>query len=225
MPTEYFFISAVHIGGDGQLQNCDFEAELLELLQHIEQKQGAELIINEDAFGRWEFTTIEGPEKLEALIKQQSKLFEQFKATGSKITITIMPGNHDYELACYPEYIDRLKDYNLNLVQKTSIAREVAGKKLWIEHGQRHDETNRMPQFGNPYAEPVGYFVTRGIVGASRAGANPRRHNRARRGFCGGAARAVLRRAIRGAARRLRRRDDSIGHSRGSDRLADCAIL
>lgn len=157
----------MHIGGDGQLQNCDFEIELIEFLKQIEGKQDAELIINGDAFGLWEFTTVEGTEKLEALIKQQPRLFEQFKETGSKIPITIMPGNHDYELACYPEYVDRLKDYNLNLVQETSITREVAGKKVWIEHGQQHDVTNHMPQFGNPYAEPVGYFVTAGIVGTA----------------------------------------------------------
>ena len=167
MSGEYFFISDMHIGGDGQLKYCDFEAELLEFLQRIEQKQGVELIINGDAFGLWEFTTLEGPEKLEALIEQQSGLFEQLRQSGGKIPITIMPGNHDYELACYPEYVDRLKDYNLNLVQKTAITREVAGKKLWIEHGQQHDVTNHMPQFGNPYAEPVGYFVTRGIVGTA----------------------------------------------------------
>jgi UDP-2,3-diacylglucosamine pyrophosphatase LpxH len=167
MPNEYFFISDMHIGGDGELQNCDFEAELIEFLGSLEQKQDVELIINGDAFGLWEFTTLEGPEKLEALIEQQSRLFEQFRETGGKIPITIMPGNHDYELACYPEYVDRLKDYNLNLVQEISIAREVAGKKVWVEHGQQHDVTNRMPQFGNPYAEPVGYFVTAGIVGTS----------------------------------------------------------
>ncbi len=51
MSGEYFFISDMHIGGDGQLKYCDYEAELLEFLQRIEQKQGAELIINGDAFG------------------------------------------------------------------------------------------------------------------------------------------------------------------------------
>jgi UDP-2,3-diacylglucosamine pyrophosphatase LpxH len=167
MTTEYFFISDMHIGGDGELQNCDFEAELIEFLRSLEHKQDVELIINGDAFGLWELTTLEGPEKLEALIEQQSSLFEQFRKTGEKIPITIMPGNHDYELACYPEYVDRLKDYNLNLVQETSIVREVAGKKIWVEHGQQHDAANRMPQFGNPYAEPVGYFITTGIVGTS----------------------------------------------------------
>jgi UDP-2,3-diacylglucosamine pyrophosphatase LpxH len=167
MPREYFFISDMHIGGDGELQHCDFEVELIDFLKSLEQQKDAELIINGDAFGLWEFTALEGREKLEALIEQQPKLFEQFKQTGSKIPITIMPGNHDYELACYPEFIDRLKDYNLNLVPEISITREVAGKKIWIEHGQQHDERNHMPDFGNPHAQPVGYFITTGIVGTA----------------------------------------------------------
>jgi UDP-2,3-diacylglucosamine pyrophosphatase LpxH len=167
MPREYFFISDMHIGGDGELQNCDFEDELIEFLKSLEHKQDAELIINGDAFGLWEFTTLEGAEKLQALIEQQSKLFEQLKKTGSKIPITLMPGNHDYELACYPEFIDRLKEYNLNLVPEVSMTREVAGRKIWIEHGQQHDERNHMPDFGNPYAQPVGYFITTSIVGTA----------------------------------------------------------
>ena len=167
MPREYFFISDMHIGGDGELQHCDFEVELIEFLKSLEQQKDAELIINGDAFGLWEFTALEGREKLEALIEQQPKLFEQFKQTGSKIPITIMPGNHDYELACYPRFIDRLKDYNLNLVPEISITREVAGKRIWIEHGQQHDERNHMPDFGNPHAQPVGYFITTGIVGTA----------------------------------------------------------
>jgi UDP-2,3-diacylglucosamine pyrophosphatase LpxH len=167
MPREYFFISDMHIGGDGALRNCDFEDELIEFLKSLEHEQDAELIINGDAFGLWEFTTLVGTEKLEALIEQQSRLFEQLKKTGSKIPITLMPGNHDYELACYPEFIDRLKEYNLNLVPEVSMTREVAGRKIWIEHGQQHDERNHMPDFGNPYAQPVGYFITTGIVGTA----------------------------------------------------------
>ena len=72
MPTEYFFISDMHIGGDGELEKCDFEIELIDFLKHLERKDDAELAINGDAFGLWEFTTLEGTEKLEALIEQQS---------------------------------------------------------------------------------------------------------------------------------------------------------
>lgn len=167
MARQYFFISDMHIGGDGELKSCDFEDELIDFLRSLEDVGDAELIINGDAFGLWEFTTLEGAEKLEALIEQQSRLFAQFQKTGSKIPITIMPGNHDYELACFPQFVERLKDFNIDLVPEVSITREVAGKKIWIEHGQQHDERNRMPDFGNPFAQPVGYFITTGIVGTA----------------------------------------------------------
>jgi hypothetical protein len=32
--------------------------------------------------------------------------------------ITVVPANHG--LACYPEYVDRLKEYNLHLVPEVS---------------------------------------------------------------------------------------------------------
>jgi UDP-2,3-diacylglucosamine pyrophosphatase LpxH len=51
MTTEYFFISDMHVGGDGQLQNCDFEVEPIEFLKQLERKQDVGLIINGDAFG------------------------------------------------------------------------------------------------------------------------------------------------------------------------------
>jgi UDP-2,3-diacylglucosamine pyrophosphatase LpxH len=101
MPTEYFFISDMHIGGDGELQSCDFEVELIDFLKQLERKHGAELIINGDAFGLLEFTTLEGTEKLEALIKQQPRLFEQFRKTGEKVPQTPGRGSaHPGENRC-----------------------------------------------------------------------------------------------------------------------------
>ena len=36
-------------GGDGELQHCDFEVELIEFLKSLEHQKDAELIINGDA--------------------------------------------------------------------------------------------------------------------------------------------------------------------------------
>jgi UDP-2,3-diacylglucosamine pyrophosphatase LpxH len=167
--TRYYFISDLHIGGDEQLQHVEFEDELLEFLRELEESnENAELIVNGDAFGLWEFTELEGLEKLDALIDRYPKLFEQLRATGHRIPITFIPGNHDYELACYPEYVDRLAEYNVSLEQEVVITRDVGDRLLWIEHGQQRDPNNRSPDFGNPYANPPGYFVNRHIT--SRAG-------------------------------------------------------
>jgi UDP-2,3-diacylglucosamine pyrophosphatase LpxH len=165
---EYFFVSDLHIGGDEQLKILDFEDEFIAFLKMLEQKEtDTELIIIGDAFGLWELTTTEGTEKFDLLVKDHSELFNQFRATGEHIIITLIPGNHDYELACYPQFVDRLQGYNIVLEPKVSITRELAGKKIWIEHGMQHDESNHMPDFGNPHANPVGYFVTHSLVGTA----------------------------------------------------------
>ena len=165
MATEYIFVSDLHIGGDGDLKHCSFQEEFLEFLASLEGKGAdTELIIVGDSFGLWEFTEVEGLAKLEALIAQQRQLFDQLRATGEKIQITIIPGNHDYELACFREFIERLADFNITLEPCESLTRSVGDKRIWIEHGMQQDEHNRMPEFGNPHANPVGYFITRHIV-------------------------------------------------------------
>lgn len=165
MPMNYYFISDLHIGGDEALGVCDYEKELIEFLERLAaQQEDAELLIIGDIFGMWEFTDIEGPEKLRTLMRQFPNIFEAFRTTGAAVKITMLPGNHDYEIACYPEFVDMLAPYNINLERTPSITREINGKRIWIEHGNQHDAFNTMPDFGNPYAQPVGYFITSGMV-------------------------------------------------------------
>jgi UDP-2,3-diacylglucosamine pyrophosphatase LpxH len=79
----------------------------------------------------------------------------------------MLPGNHDYEIACYPEFVEMLNPYNIHLERTPSITRDINGKRLWIEHGNQYDAFNHMPDFGNPYAQPVGYFITSSMVSAA----------------------------------------------------------
>lgn len=164
-----YFISDLHIGGDEALGVCDFENELIDFLHGLADKvdEEVELVIIGDAFGLWEFTKLEGKDKLDALIGQFPRIFEAFRKTGEKIRITLLPGNHDYELACYPEFVDALAVHNVHLEQTESITRELGDARVWIEHGNQHDATNRMPDYGNPYAQPIGYYVTSKVVGSA----------------------------------------------------------
>jgi UDP-2,3-diacylglucosamine pyrophosphatase LpxH len=169
MADVYYFISDLHVGGDEQLQQVDFLDELLAFLRDLEETdEDAELIINGDAFGLWEFTEVDGPAKFDALLDRYPDLFAQLEATGREIPVTLIPGNHDYELAAYPEYVERLAEYNVRLEQEVSIERSVEGSLVHVEHGMQEDPNNRIPDFGNPYANPPGYFVNRQIT--SRAG-------------------------------------------------------
>ena len=161
----YYFISDLHIGGDEALGVCDYEDELIEFLETLSaQQENTELLIIGDIFGLWEFTDIEGPEKLKTLMHQFPRIFEAFRNAGAAVKITMLPGNHDYEIACYPEFVEMLKPFNIHLERTPSITREINGKRIWIEHGNQYDAYNYMPDFGNPYAQPVGYFITSSMV-------------------------------------------------------------
>ena len=162
---EYYFISDLHIGGDAELEICDFESELIGFLRELEKKdRETELIIVGDIFGFWELTGAEGTGKLEAIAGNHRALFNQFRKTGSRIVITVIPGNHDYPLACDPDFEKALAGYNIRLERREHITREVAGRKIWIEHGSQHDSFNRASKFGDPYVTPIGYYVTSHIT-------------------------------------------------------------
>jgi UDP-2,3-diacylglucosamine pyrophosphatase LpxH len=168
MPTTYFLISDLHIGGDGGLARCEFERELIGFLAEIAAgPQPTELIIVGDAFGLWELTDREGVSKLETIAATHPALFRQLRETGERVTITLLPGNHDYDLACVPEYRAELARLNVRLEPVVHITRTVAGHTVWIEHGNQYDDFNRFPDFGNRFGLPLGYFITRGVVAAA----------------------------------------------------------
>jgi UDP-2,3-diacylglucosamine pyrophosphatase LpxH len=165
----YYVISDLHIGGDEQLEEIPFLDELLDFLERLERTdEDAELVINGDAFGLWEFTTLEGIEKFDALVESYPALFEQLRATGKNIDITLLPGNHDYELAAYDEFVDRFGSYNIDLVQETSISRPVGDRAIHFEHGHQRDPNNHIEDWGNPHVTPIGYYYTTQVI--SRAG-------------------------------------------------------
>jgi UDP-2,3-diacylglucosamine pyrophosphatase LpxH len=139
-------------------------------LQKLAKKNNEiELIIAGDTFGFWELTTVQGTEQLDEIIKHHTAIFEQFRLTGERIKITMMVGNHDYDLACYPEFTDKLNNYNIRLDTSLVVIREIGGRKIWIEHGQQIDPYNASTDYGNIHAQPAGYFITEALVaGASK---------------------------------------------------------
>jgi UDP-2,3-diacylglucosamine pyrophosphatase LpxH len=165
----YYVVSDLHIGGDEQLEHVAFLDELLAFLERLERSdETAELVINGDAFGLWEFTEMDGVEKFDALVERYPELFEQLQATGETVTITLLPGNHDHELAAYDGYVERFAEYNVDLVQEPSITRPIGDRTIWFEHGNQRDPNNRFEDFGNPYETPLGYYYNTLVT--SRAG-------------------------------------------------------
>jgi UDP-2,3-diacylglucosamine pyrophosphatase LpxH len=170
MAKKYYFVSDLHMGGDGQLQHCDYAAEFLAFLKGLENEYPeTELLIVGDTFGFWELTLVAGTEKLDHIIKAHRAIFDQLRTIGTRIKVTMMVGNHDYDLACDPAYVDKLRSYNIHLDTSLVLIRFVGDKKIWIEHGQQRDTFNAFPDYGNLHALPVGYFITETFVsGASR---------------------------------------------------------
>ena len=167
---KYYFVSDLHMGGDGQLQHCDYTVEFVAFLKQLEKEDpDTELLIIGDTFGFWELTLVQGVGKLDHIIAAHQAIFDQLHATGTRIKITMMVGNHDYDLACNAEFAAKLKQYNIYLDTNLVLIRAVGDRKIWIEHGQQRDEFNAFPDYGNAYALPVGYFITQTFVsGASR---------------------------------------------------------
>jgi len=165
----YYVISDLHVGGDEQLEEVEFLDELLAFLERLETTdEDAELVINGDAFGLWEITGIDGVRKFDVLEEHYPELFAQLRATGENVQVTLLPGNHDHELAAYDEYVDRLAAYNVDLVQAESIRRRVGEQAIHFEHGNQRDPNNRIEEWGSPHATPLGYFYNTHVT--SRAG-------------------------------------------------------
>ena len=168
---KYYFVSDLHMGGDGQLQHCDYTAEFIAFLKELE-KEGpdTELLIVGDTFGFWELTLVRGVEKLDHIIAAHQAIFDQLRATGARIKVTMMVGNHDYDLACDSGLRGQTTSTTTFIwTPSLVLIRTVGDKKIWIEHGQQRDEFNAFPDYGKPYALPVGYFITETFVsGASR---------------------------------------------------------
>jgi UDP-2,3-diacylglucosamine pyrophosphatase LpxH len=165
-----FLVSDLHMGGDGHLQHCDYMDEFIAFLKELENEDpDTELIIVGDTFGFWETTLVHGVEKLDHIVRAHQSIFDQLTITGAHIKVTMMVGNHDYDLACNPAFADKLRTYNVYLDTSLNLIRIVGNKKIWIEHGQQHDWFNAFPDYGNPHALPAGYFITETFVsGASR---------------------------------------------------------
>jgi UDP-2,3-diacylglucosamine pyrophosphatase LpxH len=89
-----------------------------------------ELLIVGDTFGFWETTLVQGVEKLDHIIGAHRAIFDQLKLTGARIKISMMVGNHDYDLACDPAFADKLSAYNIQLDSSLNLIRIFGDKKI-----------------------------------------------------------------------------------------------
>jgi UDP-2,3-diacylglucosamine pyrophosphatase LpxH len=73
-------------------------------------------------------------------VQAHQAIFDQLRATRARIKVTMMVGNHDYDLACDPAFVEKLQAYNIHLDPSLVLIRPVGDKRIWIEHGQQRDQ-------------------------------------------------------------------------------------
>jgi UDP-2,3-diacylglucosamine pyrophosphatase LpxH len=155
----YYFISDLHINGDDDFYRCDFEDELINFLKNI-SNDNCELIIVGDTFEMWNDDIMSPINKVKKIISKHTRLFSNFKKYGKLIKITIIIGNHDFELLLNPKIKTLLAKYNINLEKKESIVRKINGKKIFIEHGHQEDVVNKLNIDNGYLRKPIGYFAS-----------------------------------------------------------------
>jgi len=176
---EIFIVSDLHIGGDGIANEFEAQDEFVEFLNHLtakSAKQSLELIILGDFLGLWEIQEKSGIDKLKHIVSTHGKVFNALKDLSVVARITLVPGNHDHELACIDGYSIELKKWGVDVVQHFQITRTILGKKIWLEHGNRFDPYNRIECFGDVNDTPYGYHIQRDI--ASKIVRLPERNRR-----------------------------------------------
>lgn len=166
-PTRIFCISDTHLGGDGEFGHCDVEEELIEFFRMVERvgrEESCEVVIVGDFFGLWEIVCVDGVAKVRQVLEQYPRLFAQMQVTGKVVPITLVVGNHDYELVCCPDVGVLLAEYCITLERSVFVQRSVGGKVVWFEHGHQYDPANAVAEWGEPASMPPGAALTQQLV-------------------------------------------------------------
>ena len=159
---EIYFISDLHIGGDGITNAFEAEQELIEFIEWLNRRSKStdlELIIAGDFLGLWEVQEKRGLDKFHFITETHRAVFQGLKELSQNISIILIPGNHDHELACFKEYGQLLREWGIELASNYFVEREYFGKKARIEHGNRFDPYNKIERFGDINDTPYGFHL------------------------------------------------------------------
>jgi len=126
--TRYYFVSDLHIGGDETLQEVEFMDEFLTFLRELPERDGmrnsSSTAICSDSGSSLNWKGWRSSTRSSSCIPSCCSGAPGDWRAGPDHR---HPGNHDYELACHPEYVDRLAEYNVTLEQEVVITR--AGRR------------------------------------------------------------------------------------------------
>jgi UDP-2,3-diacylglucosamine pyrophosphatase LpxH len=160
---ELYFISDLHLSGK---KDEIFEAkdELIGFLRLLRGKTETELIIIGDAFNLWEMPEQNITSKMKAIEVQNQEIFSELKKIGATVGVSVISGNHDYELEHFDEIADFLKDYNIGVIKGEHIEKRLGGSLIWIEHGNQADDVSRIETKGKFIHLPIGFFLNQKFI-------------------------------------------------------------
>ncbi len=160
---EYYFISDLHLSGK---KDEVFEAkdELIGFLRLLRGRTETELIIVGDAFNFWEMPEQSIMSKIKAIAEQNRDIFSELKNIGATVLISVISGNHDYELEHFDEIADFLKEYNINVIKTEHVKKSLGGSLIWIEHGNQADDVSRIETKGKFIQLPIGFFLNQKFI-------------------------------------------------------------
>ena len=121
--------------------------EFVGFLKELESEgPDTELLIVGDTFGSGNTTLVQRRRKVKITSSRAHQaIFDQLRLTGAHIKVTMMVGNHDYDLALRPRVRRQTQRIQHPVGHEPGLIRAVGDKKIWIEHGQQRDQFNSFP--------------------------------------------------------------------------------
>ncbi len=169
MAKTTYIVSDLHLGAGDYLDDFNQDARLIELLENVGKRRGAELIVNGDfidfvavnlekptakPFSRMGSTENESLAKLERVLEAHRDVFIALRAFLDKGHRTVLiPGNHDVDLF-WPRVRDRLLE-ELGTPDSESFHFESSGiyrsGSLYVEHGNQYYADSVFEDFTHPF--------------------------------------------------------------------------
>ena len=161
----FYFLSDLHLGGEGLKENFVCEEELLGFLGEVQSVPGAVIVLLGDLFDFWQLDGTPA-ENLRHVRDKFPRLFETFKELSASHRVLLFAGNHDRE-AHYAEAVQaKLREYGIHTLKADSLRAELTDDghtrlRIYAEHGHQADPYNTY-EYPDQFAEtPFGEHLMR----------------------------------------------------------------
>lgn len=164
----FFFISDLHMGGEGDVEEFTCEAELIRFLKRICDVDGATLVLLGDVFDFWQMRGT-AKKNIGRILEKFHSVFEQFRHFSASHNIYYLPGNHDRDSRYSDSVIASLEEYGIQTLRVDTVEARLTqnGRDILTiiaEHGHQVDASNRYQYPPNPAEHPFGEYLMRMFI-------------------------------------------------------------